>query len=179
MQINKFNYLILRTFIVLVLSISSSTILYGFSYASEQLQSGNRYKIVGQVYLSGIYRDLNNRQLNKQMAVGSLTAVRFSGPEVAFQDKVPLGTIVTIIGPAPKRLPFPFFANRYFIRLHPDLSRGLDVVLELNRGIEGDLDGLNPELFSRQENQGNQSQMQDKEIKGLKELKEKQGTAAN
>ena len=41
------------------------------------------------------------------------------------------------------------FANRYFVRLDPDLSRGLDIILELNRGIEGSLDGLNPELFER------------------------------
>ena len=118
-------------------------IFCGFSYASEQLQAGNRYKIIGPVYLSGIY-------LNKQASVGSLTAVQFSGPEVEFQCKVPVGTIVTILGPAPKRLPLFFYANRYFIQLDPDLSRGLDVVVELDRGIEGNLDGLNPELFSRE-----------------------------
>jgi hypothetical protein len=84
------------------------------------------------------------------MAYGTLTAVRFSGPEVAFQYKVPVGTIMTIIRPAPKRLPLPFYANRYFVRLDPtDVHSELDVLLELNRGIEGSLDGLNPELFSR------------------------------
>jgi hypothetical protein len=102
------------------------------------------------MYLSGIYNQLNNRQLNKQTAIGSLTAVQFSGPEVGFQCKVPIGTIMTIIGPAPKRLPLFFYADRYFVRIDPDLSRGLDVVFELNRGIEGNLDGLNPELFERQ-----------------------------
>jgi len=125
-------------------------IFCGLSYASERLLPGSRYKIIGPVYLSGIYLKLNNRQLNKQTAVGSLTAVQFSGPEVGFQCKVPVGTIMTIIGPAPKRFPLFFLANQYFIRLDPDLSRGLDVELELNRGIEGSLDGLNPELFSRE-----------------------------
>ncbi len=48
-----------------------------------------------------------------------------------------------------KTLPPFFIANQYFIQLDPDLSRGLDVELELNRGIEGSLDGLNPELFER------------------------------
>jgi hypothetical protein len=58
---------------------------------------------------------------------------------------------MTIIRPAPKRLPLPFYANRYFIRLDPtNLHSELDVLLELNRGIEGSLDGLNPDLFSRQ-----------------------------
>ncbi|BBJ23509.1 hypothetical protein W01_14360 [Candidatus Nitrotoga sp. AM1P] len=68
---------------------------------------------------------------------------------MAFQNEVPVGTIMTIIGPAPRVWHLPFFANRYFVRLDPDVSRGLDVVLELNRGIEGGLDGLNSELFSR------------------------------
>jgi len=83
------------------------------------------------------------------MAVGSLTAVRFSGTEVAFQCEVPAGTIMTIIGKAPKVWHLPFLANRYFVQLDPDLSRGLDIVLELNRGLEGNLDGLNSELFNR------------------------------
>ena len=57
---------------------------------------------------------------------------------------------MTIIGPAPKRLPLFFFANRYFVRLDPiEPPSGLDVILEINRGIEGSLDGLNSELFSR------------------------------
>ena len=128
-----------------------STNFCDLSYASKQPQPGGRYKIIGPVYLGGIYRNLNNRQLSRQMAYGDLTAVRYSGPEVAFLCEVPAGTVMTIIGPAPKVWHLPFFANRYFVRLEPDLSRGLDVVLELNRGIEGNLDGLNPELFSRLE----------------------------
>lgn len=139
----------MRASIAVTLLTVISVIFYGLSYASEELRAGNRYKIIGPVYLSGVYRNLNNRQLNKQMAVGSLTAVRFSGPEVAFQCEVPAGTIMTVIGPAPKVWHIPFFADRYFVQLDPDLSRGLDVVLELNRGIEGNLDGLNPELFSQ------------------------------
>ena len=148
MQMSKLNEVIMCTILAFTIVTVNGTIL---SYASDQLQAGNRYKIIGPVYLSGVYLKLNNRQLNKQAAVGTLTAVQFSGPEVGFQCKVPVGTIVTIIGPAPKRFPLFFIANQYFIRLDPDLSRGLDVELELNRGIEGSLDGLNPELFSRQE----------------------------
>lgn len=151
MQINILNYPIVRAVIVFTLFTMISTIFCGISYASEQPQPGNRYKIIGPVYLSGIYLNLDNRKLNKQAAFGSLTAVQFSGPEVGFQCKVPVGTIMTIISPAPKRLPLFFYANRYFIKLDPDLSRGLDVVLELNRGIEGTLEGLNPEIFSRME----------------------------
>ncbi len=147
MQIN--NSAIVRSTTMFMLFTMSCTIFCGLSYSSEQPHPGGRYKIIGPVYLSGIYLKLNNRQLNKQAALGSLTAVQFSGPEVGFQCEVPAGTIMTIIGPAPKRFPLFFIADRYFVRLDPDLSRGLDVVLELNRGIEGSLDGLNSELFSR------------------------------
>ena len=146
---STFDYGIVRASVAVTLFTVIGAIFCGLSYASEQPQPGNRYKIVGPVYLSGVYRNLNNRQLNRQMAFGSLTVVRFSGPEVAFQCEVPVGTIMTIIRSAPKVWHLPFFANRYFVRLDPDLSRGLDVDLELNRGIEGSLDGLNPEIFNR------------------------------
>jgi len=142
-------YLILCVTIAFTLFTVISVIFCG-SNCAEELQPEKLYKIIGPVYFSGVYRDLNNRQLNRQMAVGSLTAVRFSGPEVAFQHIVPVGTNMTIVGPAPKVWHLPFLANQYFVRLNPDLSRGLDVILELNRGIEGDMDGLNPELFSRE-----------------------------
>lgn len=143
---NKFNYALVRTAIVLTLLAVISTIFCGISYASEEPQPGNRYKIVGPLYLTGVYGNLNNRKLTW----ADLSPVRYSGPEVAFQRIVPIGTIMFIIGPAPKRVWLPFFANRYFVRLEPtDLSSEFDIILELNRGIEGSLDGLNPELFSR------------------------------
>jgi len=141
---------IVRASVAFTLFTMIGAISCGPSYASEQPQPGNKYTIAGPVYLSGIYRNLNNRQLNRQMAFGSLTAVRFSGPWVAFQCQVPIGTIMTIIGSAPKVWHLPFLANRYFVRLDPDLSRGLEVDLELNRGIEGSLDGLNPKIFRKE-----------------------------
>jgi hypothetical protein len=152
---NILNYASMRVSIFFVILTVISTFVCGCAHSNDskqpQLQPGNRYKIVGPVYYSGIYLNLNKRQLNKQMAVGDLTAVQFTGPEVAFQSKVPVGTIMTIIGPAPKsfRLDIPFFPDRYYVRLDPDLSRGLDIELELNRGIEGSLDGLDPELFEK------------------------------
>lgn len=149
MQMNRLVAARVRTSIALTLFAVIGAIFCGQSHA-EELRPGNRYKVIGPVYLSGVYRDLNNRQLNRQMAVGYLDAVRFSGPEVAFQREIPVGTIMTIISPAPKVWRFPFsFPNRYFVRLDPDLSSELDVILELDRGMEGSLDGLNPKLFSR------------------------------
>jgi hypothetical protein len=152
MQMNKLYYVIVLTTIAFTLfTVISTIILCGLSYASEQQQPGNQYKIVRPVYLMAVYKSLNNRQISKEAARAYLHAEEYyNKAEVAFQCEVPVGTIMTIIGPAPKVWHLPFFANRYFVRLDPDLSRGLDIVLELNRGIEGSLDGLNPELFSRQ-----------------------------
>ena len=120
------------------------------SYAGEELQPGSRYRIVKPVYLMAVYDSLNNRQLSKETARAYLHSMQYyNKAEVAFQCEVPAGTIMTIIGPAPKVWHIPFFASRYFVRLDPDVSRGLDIELALNRGIEGSLDGLNPELFGR------------------------------
>ena len=97
-----------------------------------------------------VYDSLNNRQISRETARAYLHSKEYAQKSwVAFQCEVPVGTIMTIIGLAPKSWYRPFSANRYFVRLDPDQSRGLDVELELNRGIEGSLDGLSPELFSR------------------------------
>ena len=147
MQINKLKpWGIARASVAVTLVAVMGAICCGLSYASEKLQPGNRYKIIGPLYLTGIYDDLNNRKLSW----ADLSPVRSSGPEVAFQRKVPVGTIMFIIGPAQKRVPLPIVANRYFVRLEPtDLPSDINVILELNRGIEGSLDGLNPEFFAR------------------------------
>lgn len=148
---NKLNLMrIARASIAFSLLTVISAIFFSLSYASEEPQPGDRYKIVRPLYLMAVYNSLNNKQLSRETARAYLHSMRYYNKSwVAFQCEVPVGTIMTIIGPAPKVWHLPFFANRYFVRLDPDLSRGLDVVLELNRGIEGSLDGLNPELFSR------------------------------
>jgi hypothetical protein len=147
---NTLNYAIVRIIIAFTLFIVSSTIFCCPCCASEEPLPGSRYKIVRPVYLAAEYFSLNNRQVSRETARAYLESKQtYQKSWVAFQCEVPVGTIMTIIGPAPKVWSLPFFANRYFVRIDPDLSRGLDVVLELNRGIEGNLDGLNPELFSR------------------------------
>ncbi|GEM_PF-2378082 len=148
-QMNALDYTIARASITFTLFAVIGAIFCGPSYA-EELQPGNRYKIIRPVYLVAEYYSLNNRQVSRETARAYLESMlTYKKSWVAFQCEVPVGTIMTIIGQAPKVWHLPFFANRYFVRLDPDLSRGLDVILELNRGIEGSLDGLNPELFSR------------------------------
>ena len=146
---NKLNHAVVRAITIMVMLFTViSTIFCCTGYANEQPRPGNRYKIIKPVYLMAVYDSLNNRQVNRETARAYLHSMRYyEKASVAFQCEVPTGTIMTIISPAPKVWYLPFWANRYYIRLDPDLSRGLDVVLELNRGIEGSLDGLNPELF--------------------------------
>lgn len=147
---NKLLSAIAHTTIMFILFTVNNTIFSGISYASQQPQPGNRYKIIRPVYLAAEYYSLNKRQVSRETARAYLESKQtYKKSRVAFQCEVPVGTIMTIVGPAPKVWKLFFFADRYFVRLDPDLSRGLDVVLELNRGIEGSLDGLNPELFSR------------------------------
>ncbi len=118
--------------------------------ASEDLQSGAKYKNTKPLYIMGVYNSLNNRIISRSTARAYLHTKRyFEKTEVAFQEKVPVGTVMTIIHPAPKVWYLPFLADRYFVQLEPDLSHGLEIVLELNRGMEGSLDGLNSRLFVR------------------------------
>lgn len=146
----KIDFAKMRIIIALTLFSAASFIFCCFSYANEKLQPGRHYKIVSSVYLVAVYDSLNNRQISRDTARAYLEAVQLAKRSYqAFQCEVPAGTVMTIIGSAPKVWHIPFFADRYFVQLKPDLSRGLDVVLELSRGIEGDLDGLNPKLFSR------------------------------
>jgi len=149
MQMKKLDYAIVRNIIAFTFFTVSSTIFCDLSYASEQPQLGNRYKIIRPVYLMAVYDSLNNRQVSKETAHAYLHSMRYyKKSSVAFQCEVPVGTIMTIIGQVPKVWYLLFSANQYFVRLDPDLSRGLDVILQLDRGVEGSLDGLNPELFS-------------------------------
>ncbi len=143
----------MRPKISMVLFLVLTSFFFRNGSAADEPQTGTQYKIIGQLYISAIYLSLNQRQVNKEMAVAHLTEVRFKGPEVAFQRPVTIGTIMTIIGPAPKRGLFslPWLARRYFVQLEPIDSEAneLDVIIQLNRGIEGRMDGLNPALFER------------------------------
>ncbi len=141
---------IVRASVAFTLVAALGAIFCGIIYANEVPQLGSRYKIVRPVFLNGVYNSLNNRQVSKETARAYLESIQtYKKAEVAFQCEVPAGTIMTIIGSAPKVWHLPFFANRFFVRLDPDLSRGLDIVLELDRGIEGRLDGLNSEIFTQ------------------------------
>jgi hypothetical protein len=122
---------------------------FSSGYAKD-LKAGQKYKIVKPVYLMGVYDSLNNKTLSKSTARAYLHAQElYKKSYVAFQTEVPIGTVMTIISPAPKPWYLYFYADQYFVKLEPDLSQGLEIKFQLDRGMEGNLDGLNPEIFSR------------------------------
>jgi len=141
---------VMRAIFITKLLLVFSIIFCGQSHANDSPQPGDKYIVLKPLYLMATYNDLNVRQLNNKHAKAYLhTTQYYNKAEVAFQRTVPTGTTMTIVSTAPKVWRIPFFADRYFIHLDPDLSDGLDVILELNRGVEGSLDGLSPDLFDR------------------------------
>ncbi|MEW6429382.1 MAG: hypothetical protein AB1568_15265 [Thermodesulfobacteriota bacterium] len=148
MQIKKSVYL-LCLIITFALSAAIVTIFCDRSCDGE-LRPGDRYRIDQPIYLMAVYNSLDNKEISRETSRAYLHTKRYyNKSSVAFQCETPIGTTMTVISPAPKVWHLPFLASRYFVQLEPDLSHGLDVILELTRGIEGDLDGLNPKLFSR------------------------------
>lgn len=150
MQMKQNNHKTIAFLILLIFLAGFGTIFYNYKNASDKLQPKNRYIIISPLFLMAVYNNFNNKQLTKDTARAYLHDQQYANKTfVAFQCRVPTETIMTIIGPAPKIWHVPFFPKRYFVRLKPDLSRGLDIILELNRGLDGNLDGLNSELFSK------------------------------
>jgi hypothetical protein len=112
----------------------------------EGPQIGARYTVHGTLNATGIFSATSNRELSHVVLIPILT----SGSEVAFRHVVPIGTNLIIVEELPKRLGIPFFPRRYKVRLEPtDLPNNVDTILELGRGNEGALDGLNPNLYKR------------------------------
>ncbi len=140
-------------FIILFLTISGIGLVSCQSKEQNNTpKSGNRYKIIRPVYLRASYYDLDNRKISHETARAYLETERLAKTVyVAFICEVPTETVMTIIGPAPKVWHLPFLPERYFVRMDPDYSRGLELVLELARGFEGNLDGLNPDFFLKLE----------------------------
>lgn len=118
--------------------------------SDEGLTLGAKYELMRPVYLDGVYNSLNDRELSPEKATAYLASVKYAKrSEVAFQVEVPAGTVMTVASSAKRIIHLPYIVAQYHVRLTPDLSRGLDVLLSLDRGLEGDLDGLNSQIFKR------------------------------
>lgn len=118
--------------------------------SGEMLTLGAKYEIVRPVYLVGAYNSLNDRELSPERATAYIYAVKMAERSfTAFQVEVPAGTVMTVVSSATRKIHLPYIVDQYQVQLTPDLSRGLDVSLSLDRGLEGDLDGLNSQIFRR------------------------------
>lgn len=140
---------------IFALFIITAVLPYGQLRANEGLRPGSRYVVVGPVFLRGAYENLNDRRISKDVARAYIASGWIAKRAwLAFQCQIPVGTVMTILGPPPNAWNLPFAPDRYFVRLTPDISRGLDVQLALHIGLDGSLDGLNPALFARHPSDG-------------------------
>ncbi len=129
--------------IVMILSIPCAVF-------AEGPKAGSKYKIIKPIHLRGEYIGKKEKVVNKKTAKVYLSSVQLAKRRfTVFQTEAPKGTVMTIIGEAPKPWYLYFQGDRYFVKFDPDLSRGLDVKISLGTGLEGGLDGLNPEFFER------------------------------
>lgn len=124
-------------------------IMCGVCQAGEP-KLNSKYILLRKVYITGVYDSLNNRVISRGTARAYLRSKEYyKKAEVGFQAEVPEGTAIMIKAKISKPW-YEFFSSPgYEVMLNPDLSRGLDVEMRLKNGFEGDLDGLNPEIFKR------------------------------
>jgi hypothetical protein len=145
--------MLVRSGMVLTALAAIFVLFYGLSYLREELRPGMRYRIVQPIYLVAVYNSLNNRKLGRETARAYLESEKYAiKSEIAFQIKISPGTNMIIVSSAKRVWHLPNLVDQYIVHLDPDPSHGLDVVLDLDRGLEGNLDGLNPALFARLEN---------------------------
>lgn len=123
--------------------------IWSVGYA-DTLQPGSKYKIIRPIYIMATYNSRKDKILSKNTARAYLDTEKLATKSyTAFQVEVPRETVMTITSPIPAPWYLPFSEKRYLVSLDPDLSQGLDIELAVARGMEGNLDGLNADIFSR------------------------------
>ena len=111
---------------------------------SNDLKIGQKFEVVGEIYAHRVYHDLNTRVVS----IIILERVRLSGPEIESRKQVPIGSIVTVLEKAPKRLFSFLYPDRYIVRVSSiDAPAQIPVVIDLSRGLEGQTTVLNPLFF--------------------------------
>lgn len=132
-----------------LITLAMSIFICSIGYA-DTLQSGSKYKIIRPIYIMGTFNSRREKTLSKNTARAYLDSEKLATKSyTAFQNEVPRETVLTIISLIPNPWYLPFSEKRYLVSLDPDLSQGLDVELAVARGMEGSLDGLNSDIFSR------------------------------
>jgi hypothetical protein len=110
----------------------------------NELRAGEKYEIVGTLYAHGVAHDLDKRTVS----IVVLEKLRLSGPEVVWRRVVPVGSTLTIVERAPKKLFIFFAAPRYIVRISGiEMPPDVPIVIDLSRGVEGSMTPLNPQIF--------------------------------
>ncbi|CAG9931718.1 hypothetical protein [Candidatus Nitrotoga arctica] len=111
---------------------------------NRDLRIGQKYEIVGELYVHSVSDDLNSRKVS----IISLVPLRLSGPEIISRQLVPTGSVLTVVDKAPKKVFAFLYPDRYVVRVNTIESPvGIPVVIDLSRGIEGKSTALNPLIF--------------------------------
>lgn len=134
----------------LAVTLASAALVLSVGSANA-LSAGDKYRLVKSVYVYAVYEDVHDKRIAKDAARAYLHDQRYADRNfLAFQSEVPAGTMVTIKSAVARRWWTPWAADRYLVELTPDHAKGLEVELSLDRGMEGDLDGLNRSIFQRE-----------------------------
>lgn len=134
---------VLLSFSIVLLTATLSS--HGHASSGDaELRAGQRCEVVGPLYAHGVTDDLGS----KKISLVSVVPLRLSGPEIVFRRVVPIGSLLTIVGEAPRK-PLQFlYPARYIAQISElDAPAGVPVVIDLSRGIEGKPNMLNPEIF--------------------------------
>lgn len=130
--------------LVLSVSMTSPSESRGVAPGDHDLRIGQKYEIVGTLYAHSVSDDLQARKVS----FISLVPLRLSGPEILSRQRVPMGSVLTIIARAPKKTFAFLYPDRYVVRVDTiNAPVGTPVVIGLSRGIEGKSTALNPLIF--------------------------------
>lgn len=122
-------------------------VLSNTAYAGD-LMLGKKYQLMKPIYIMGQYNDIGNKTISKETARAFLNTIELATRNfTAFQEEVPVGTVITIVKLMPKPWYLYFNSDYYLVTLDPDISRGIEVELPLDDSFKGSLDGLNTEIF--------------------------------
>jgi hypothetical protein len=149
MQLNPLRRQLIRRVSLHLVSLGILTRPVAVLAGDVGVQVGNTYKITRPVYLMAVYESID-------AARAARATLAYLRPEpyaktrwTAFQCEIPAGTVITIVRPAPPGKDLWHRFGAYYVRLEPDTSRGLDVIVELFKGFAGESGDLSKEFFER------------------------------
>lgn len=126
----EFHFKILYIFLTIIL-------LHCENANANDFKIGKKYKTIKTLFIEGVYNNSSNTKLSKESASAFISQNKhYKKSNIAFQNEIPTGTIITIIGRVPKPWYSYFNSDRYFVKLEPDLSQGLEVILSVDSLLE-------------------------------------------